>query len=72
VFLIALAAIFAAVPFLGTYIAAVPGFIELYIVKGQRVEAILLMILHLLPSSVVDSAIYSDIKGSGNNFDFKI
>lgn len=59
----ALAATFAAIPFLGTYIAAVPGFIELYVVKGQKIEAILFMLLHLLPSSVVDSAIYSDIKG---------
>ena len=58
-----MAATFAAIPFLGTYIAALPGFIELYVVKGEKVEAVLLMVLHLLPSYVVDTAIYSDIKG---------
>ena len=53
---------FAAIPFVGPYWASFPGVVDLWLVQDQGLAAIGFFLAHMLPSYVVDTAIYSEIK----------
>ena len=62
-YVLALAALFGAMPFLGTYLACFPAVLELWLVNDQFILAMIFLVIHFLPAYVVDTAIYSEIKG---------
>jgi len=53
----------AACPFTGQHIVALPAALELYCLQQRPVAALLLIITQVAPSWLVDTAIYSEIKG---------
>ena len=58
-----LAAIAGVVPFIGPYWIALPAILELWLVEGQAMSAIAVLILSLLPVFFVDAIIYGEIEG---------
>lgn len=58
-----LAAIAGALPFIGPYWIALPAVLELWLVEGQAVSAIAVLVLSLLPLFFIDSIIYGEVEG---------
>lgn len=58
-----IATILGAIPLVGTYWVVLPGVVELWCLRGSYWLALLLLLLHLLPYSFLDTALYSEIKG---------
>lgn len=60
---VVLAALAGAVPFVGPYWVSLPAVLQLWLVEGSPLAAILVLLLFLFPSLVIDSLINSEIEG---------
>jgi predicted PurR-regulated permease PerM len=58
-----LAAVAGAVPFVGPYWIALPAILELWLVEGEAVSAIAVLVLSLIPLFFIDSIIYGEVEG---------
>lgn len=58
-----LAAIFAAIPLVSTYWVCLPAVIDLWLIRGNPFNAVLLFVLQFAPTNIVDTTIYEDIHG---------
>lgn len=56
------AAFLAAVPVAGQYCVAIPAALELWLAEGRWFAAILIFLAHMIPTYVVDAAIYSETR----------
>ena len=56
------AAFLAAVPVAGQYVVAVPAALELWLAESRWLAAILVILAHVIPTYVVDGAIYSEAR----------
>ncbi|KAI6646670.1 putative membrane protein [Oopsacas minuta] len=64
----AFAAVAGVVPFVGSYWACLAGVLELWFTHDQSLLAFTFFCLHLLPSYVVDQAIYAEVKGGAHPY----
>lgn len=60
--LLVLAAVFAAMPFLAPYWVFVPGAVELFLVRGEAVAAVIFFACGLAPMMFVDAVFYKEVK----------
>ena len=56
------AAFLAAVPVSGQYVVAIPAALELWLAESRWFAAILIILAHMIPTYVVDAAIYSEAR----------
>lgn len=59
-----LAGFFGFLPIIGTYWASLPGILEIWLIQKSPFQALVFLILHITPTYLVDTAIYSDINYS--------
>ncbi len=55
---------------LKSYWAALPGCLDLWLVQQRPIGALLLLLGQIAPVYVVDTAIYSEVKGGGHQVEF--
>jgi len=53
---------------LKSYWAALPGCLDLWLVQQRPLSALALLIVQIIPVYIVDTAIYSEVKGGGHQY----
>ena len=61
------AALFGVMPFLPTYIAALPAFLDLWLLQSRGFDGVLLLLLQFAPTLVVKDKFHKEVKGGGGH-----
>ncbi|BES98942.1 transmembrane protein 245 [Nesidiocoris tenuis] len=62
------AGVLGVIPILGTYWACLPAILDLWLMQGSKLRALGLFLAQIFPTTVIETTVYNEIKGSGHPY----